>query len=140
MSTTKAVVVTIKSRKQSQSSTQTIHHQQILLNMATKHDIFMSIKPAHMENIASGLKNHEYRKYKLPDEVRRIWFYTTAPTSAVCYIAEVSCAKEPGEVPENGGIGNADFNADRYEIADQRKIETKPSSAIHEGTQKTRPS
>ncbi|KAK8104628.1 uncharacterized protein PG998_011661 [Apiospora kogelbergensis] len=76
-----------------------------------KEDIFMSIKSNHMANIKSGSKNHEYRKYKLPSSVRRIWFYTTAPTSAVCYIAEVSHAKEPGEVPEDHGIGNAEFNA-----------------------------
>lgn len=44
-------------------------------------DIFMSIKPEHMHNIATGVKNHEYRRYLLPSSVRRIWFYKSSPVS-----------------------------------------------------------
>ena len=76
-------------------------------------DIFMSIKPEHMRNIASGVKNHEYRGYLLPSSVRRIWFYTTAPVKQIEYVARISPGKVPGQVPEDGGIGNADFNAGR---------------------------
>jgi len=79
--------------------------------LEAQRDVLMSIKPEHINNIATAKKNHEYRKYKLPASVERIWFYTTAPTSAIQYIAFISGAKEPGEVPEDGGIGNADFNA-----------------------------
>lgn len=74
-------------------------------------DIFMSIKPEHITNIASGRKNHEYRQYLLPPTIRRIWFYTTAPISAIHYVAQISRGKLPGHVPEDGGIGNEDFNA-----------------------------
>ncbi|KAJ5894529.1 hypothetical protein N7495_006220 [Penicillium taxi] len=74
-------------------------------------DIFMSIKPEHMKNIASGAKNHEYRGYLLPSKVHRIWFYTTAPVKRLEYVARISAGKTPGKVPENGGIGNVDFNA-----------------------------
>lgn len=76
-------------------------------------DILMSIKPDHMGNIASGAKNHEYRGYLLPQRVRRIWFYTTVPIKQIVYVARISPGKIPGEVPENGGIGNEDFNAGR---------------------------
>ncbi|WEW56706.1 hypothetical protein PRK78_002154 [Emydomyces testavorans] len=91
-------------------------------------DIFMSIKPEHINNIAAGTKNHEYRHYLLPSSVRRIWFYTTAPISRIDYVAHISHGKIPGEVQEDGGIGNADFNAGKkiskygYEILDLWKL------------------
>ncbi|PGH06875.1 hypothetical protein GX51_02120 [Blastomyces parvus] len=87
-------------------------------------DIFMSIKPEHIDNIATRAKNHEYRRYLLPSSVRRIWFYTTRPVSRIEYVAHISRGKVPGQVPEDGGIGNADFNAGKkvskyaYEILD----------------------
>lgn len=95
---------------------------------AGRTDIFMSIKPEHINNIATCAKNHEYRRYILPSSVRRIWFYTTAPFSRVEYVARISRCKIPGEVPEDGGIGNEDFNAGRklseygYEILDLWKL------------------
>lgn len=73
----------------------------------------MSIKPNHMGDIASGAKNHEYRLYLLSQMVRRIWFYTTVPVKQITYVARISPGKIPGEVPEDGGIGNEDFNAGR---------------------------
>jgi predicted transcriptional regulator len=78
-------------------------------------DIFMSIKPEHINNIAAGTKNHEYRRYLLSSSIRRIWFYTTAPVSQIQYVASISRGKVAGEVPEDGGIGNADFNAGKKE-------------------------
>ncbi|KAL4862893.1 hypothetical protein BDV12DRAFT_178212 [Aspergillus spectabilis] len=77
----------------------------------SKHDIFMSIKPEHISNIANRTKNHEYRRYLLPSTVQRIWFYTTAPFSRLEYIARISHGKTRGEVPEDGGLGNTEFNA-----------------------------
>ncbi|KAI9370280.1 hypothetical protein BJX61DRAFT_100816 [Aspergillus egyptiacus] len=94
----------------------------------TKTDILMSIKPEHMSNIAIGRKNHEYRRYLLPATVRRVWLYTTAPVSRIEHVARVSRAKTPGQVPEDGGLGNAEFNAGRkaskyaYEILDLWKL------------------
>ena len=110
-------------------------------------DIFMSIRPEHMHSIATSAKNHEYRRYLLPSTVRRIWFYTTAPNSRIEYVAHVSHGKVPGEVPENGGIGNEDFNAGRkdlkygYEILDLWRL-GEPISlklAIQEGFLKGAP-
>lgn len=76
-------------------------------------DILMSVRPEHIVNIAAGRKNHEYRKYLLPAVVQRVWFYTTAPVSAVQYVAQVGGGRAPGQVPDDGGLGNADFNAGR---------------------------
>ncbi|KAJ5374196.1 hypothetical protein N7517_006202 [Penicillium concentricum] len=83
----------------------------MLLPTKSSSDIFMSIKPEHMRNIASGAKNHEYRGYLLPPSVRRIWFYTTSPVKRLEYVARISAGKPPGNVPNDDGIGNADFNA-----------------------------
>jgi len=74
-------------------------------------DIFMSIKPEHIQNIASRSKNHEYRSYLLPQSIRQIWFYTSSPVQCIEYVARISQSKRPGEVPDDGGIGNAEFNA-----------------------------
>lgn len=73
----------------------------------------MSIKPEHIHNISTGAKNHEYRKYLLPSSVKRIWFYTSTTVAAFQFVALISPGKRPGEVAEDGGIGNADFNAGR---------------------------
>ncbi|GFF41869.1 hypothetical protein IFM46972_06685 [Aspergillus udagawae] len=107
----------------------------------SKEDILMSIKPEHMSNIAAGRKNHEYRGYLLPSSVRRLWLYTTAPISRIEYVARISRGKTRGEVAEDGGIGNADFNAGRkvskyaYEILELWKLREPISlaSAISSG-------
>lgn len=40
-------------------------------------DVLLAIKPVHLANIISQQKNHEYRKYRLRDEVTRLWLYET---------------------------------------------------------------
>ncbi|KAF7183233.1 hypothetical protein CNMCM7691_003146 [Aspergillus felis] len=107
----------------------------------SKEDILMSIKPEHMGNIAAGRKNHEYRGYLLPSTVRRLWLYTTAPLSRIEYVARISRGKTRGQVAEDGGIGNEDFNAGRkvskyaYEILELWKLREPISlaSAISSG-------
>ncbi|KAJ3475490.1 hypothetical protein NLG97_g9440 [Lecanicillium saksenae] len=83
-------------------------------------DVLMAIQPAHLQNIASRKKNHEYRKYRLQDGVERLWFYETKGTrhepgqAAITHIAIIPSneRRTPGTVPEEPhGIGNADFNA-----------------------------
>ncbi|OCL05653.1 hypothetical protein AOQ84DRAFT_355875 [Glonium stellatum] len=76
----------------------------------SKVDVFMSIKPEYMGDIVLGTKNHEYRKYLLPASVERIWFYTSSPAQELRYIAAISKGKASGEVPEDGGLGNKEFN------------------------------
>ncbi|KAF9876205.1 hypothetical protein CkaCkLH20_06148 [Colletotrichum karsti] len=72
-------------------------------------DIFISIHPDHMQNIVDGTKNHEFRAYKIPNTVSRMWLYITKPVAQLQYMACISEAKVPGEV-EGDGIGNAEFN------------------------------
>ncbi|KAK4161329.1 hypothetical protein QBC43DRAFT_291986 [Cladorrhinum sp. PSN259] len=81
-------------------------------------DVLMAIKPIHLANIASQQKNHEYRKYRLRDEVVRLWLYETKEggngRAAITHIALIpeGIRHTPGNVPtEPFGIGNDDFNA-----------------------------
>jgi hypothetical protein len=61
--------------------------------------------------------------------VQRIWIYTTAPIKRIEHVAYISRGKVPGQVPEDGGIGNAEFNAGMekskyaYEILKLWKLE-----------------
>ncbi|KAI0669396.1 hypothetical protein C8Q78DRAFT_1070593 [Trametes maxima] len=73
-------------------------------------DVVLSIKPEFTKLISERKKNHEYRKYKLKEEVCRLWLYETAPTSAITYVMETSRPKVPGEVNDPSGIGNDDFD------------------------------
>ncbi|KAE8453216.1 hypothetical protein EG329_011283 [Mollisiaceae sp. DMI_Dod_QoI] len=73
-------------------------------------DIFISIHPQHVVNIVNRTKNHEMRNWAFPASTRRIWIYETKPVSALKYMAEISPPKRPGEIVDEGGLGNADFN------------------------------
>jgi hypothetical protein len=73
-------------------------------------DIVLYIKPEHMDRIANGTKNHDYRKYELPSTIKRIWFHENLPTDAITFMAVTASAKRPGEVKDPTGIGNDDFD------------------------------
>lgn len=75
-------------------------------------DIIISIHPGPAEQIANGHKTHEFRNYKLPPQVSRIWIYITAPVSELRYMATVGPAQEPGQIPNNNAE-NESFNAGR---------------------------
>jgi hypothetical protein len=72
-------------------------------------DIIISIHPGPVEKIVNGTKSHEFRNYRIPVQVSRIWIYVTKPVCELRYMAIIGPAKQPGEIPENG-IGNAEFN------------------------------
>jgi hypothetical protein len=99
-------------------------------------DIVMSIKPEHINNIVSRVKNHEYRNYLLPSTVGCIWLYTSAPAQEIRYVAAIGPGKRPGEVEEDGGLGNEDFNAGRnalkfgYKILELRELQQPLSLSI----------
>lgn len=53
-------------------------------------DIILSIKPVYWERIVCGEKKYEYRrKIVIVPEIRRIYFYVTAPVKKVMGYAEV---------------------------------------------------
>jgi predicted transcriptional regulator len=98
----------------------------------TKTDIIISIHPPHVANIASRAKDHEFRKYLIPPPVARLWIYETRPTSAITYVATISAGKKPGEIVNERGLRNAEFNRGdpgldatyAYEITRLQRLET----------------
>jgi hypothetical protein len=46
-------------------------------------DVLLCIRPEFVQLIGQKKKNHEYRRYKLRDGVKRLWFYETKPVSSV---------------------------------------------------------
>lgn len=73
-------------------------------------DIIISIHPEPADLIANGSKDHEFRSYKIPNTVSRIWLYVTSPTCELRYMAVIGPAKQPGEIVDDSGIGNREFN------------------------------
>ncbi|RAL67341.1 hypothetical protein DID88_008100 [Monilinia fructigena] len=74
-------------------------------------DIFISIYPTHVENIISRNKDHEFRSYKFPATVSRMWIYQTKPLSTLTHMAAIGPPKAPGEIKALDGLGNSEFNA-----------------------------
>ncbi len=73
-------------------------------------DIILSIHPEHVDRIADGTKDHEFRNYKIPQTVSRFWIYVTRPMCELQYMAIVGPAREPGQIDGSSGMGNAEFN------------------------------
>lgn len=75
-------------------------------------DVILSISPTHVKEIAEGTKTHEFRDYKMPQTVARIWIYTTQPACELKYMATIGDVKRPGELNADDmmGIGNQEFN------------------------------
>ncbi|CZR52235.1 uncharacterized protein PAC_02112 [Phialocephala subalpina] len=125
-------------------------HVAVMKPRTENSDIFISIHPKHVTNIVNRTKNHEFRTWKFPDKVCRVWIYETVPIRALKYMAEISSAKKPGEILNEGGIGNAAFNAKPpessnyayeilrlYELADVMPInELKSKGWLKAGPQK----
>lgn len=86
---------------------------EIIRNMGPqtdRSDIIISVHPEHVEKIVDGTKNHEFRSYRIPPTVSRIWIYVTQPLCHLKYMAIISNAKEAGEIEDESGVGNAEFN------------------------------
>lgn len=74
-------------------------------------DVILSIHPEQAEQIAEGVKTHEFRNYRIPQTVGRIWIYVTRPMCELMYMAPISPAKQPGEISlDDPGVGNKEFN------------------------------
>ncbi|KAI1304032.1 hypothetical protein F5Y03DRAFT_181108 [Xylaria venustula] len=73
-------------------------------------DIMVSLHPEHIARIVDRTKNHEFRVWKIPQQVSRIWIYVTRPESQLRYMCLFSEPKAPGELEDEEGVGNVDFN------------------------------
>jgi len=54
-----------------------------------------------MQQIVSGKKTFEFRKYDVGSGVKRIWFFTNAPVERIEYVCEIEPARtrHPGDLP-----------------------------------------
>ncbi|TRX94348.1 hypothetical protein FHL15_004815 [Xylaria flabelliformis] len=73
-------------------------------------DIMVSLHPEHIAKIVDRSKNHEFRAWKIPQPVSRIWIYITRPECELKYMCRFSEAKVPGEIEDDEGVGNIEFN------------------------------
>lgn len=79
---------------------------------ASRTDMILVINDPYMQQIVDGTKTYEYRKYDMVG-IKRIWFYRTAPHSAITHVCEVDAAvtRGPGIAPlPEDGLGNKEFN------------------------------
>ncbi|KAL7418798.1 hypothetical protein Q5752_006481 [Cryptotrichosporon argae] len=98
------------------------HRTDILLSMSRTWVLLPEVEliarrtDDYMQQIVTRQKDHEFRRRLYPPTVARIWFYETAPVSAVTYICEIAPARTRGAGGGSpplhaGGLGNAEFNA-----------------------------
>ncbi|KAI0450939.1 hypothetical protein F5B21DRAFT_488871 [Xylaria acuta] len=73
-------------------------------------DIMVSLHPEHIARIVDRSKNHEFRAWRIPHQVSRIWVYITRPESELRYMCRFGEPKMPGEIEDEKGIGNVEFN------------------------------
>ncbi|KAJ7192327.1 hypothetical protein GGX14DRAFT_380209 [Mycena pura] len=76
-------------------------------------DCVLPMTDDYMQNIVRGEKTYEFRRYRIPASVERIWFYLNAPLSRIAYVCEIDPAVTRNEgdpkLPEDG-LGNKEYN------------------------------
>lgn len=78
-----------------------------------REDVILPMNQPYMSEIVSGLKTYEFRKYLLSNNIKRIWFYVTAPESRISHICEINPARTRTSKDEPlplDGLGNKQFN------------------------------
>jgi len=78
-----------------------------------KTDVILPMTDECMQQIVLREKTYEFRRYRIKDSVKRVWFYLKAPLSHVSYVCEIDPARtrRPGDPPlPEDGIGNRRFN------------------------------
>jgi hypothetical protein len=73
-------------------------------------DVFVSIHPQHVTSILAQTKDYEFRQWRLPPSVSRIWIYETAPTRTLKYMAVIG-EKDLNDIRNGDGMGIAESNA-----------------------------
>jgi hypothetical protein len=102
---------TFKERTQMMESQRlATQHMDSMAPRTASSDIFITLPSQHVTNILSRAKDHEMRPYAFPPTVYRVWIYEAKPVCALKYMAEIGPAKRPGQISDERGLGNADFN------------------------------
>lgn len=77
--------------------------------ISDRSDIIVSISSEHVKSMATRAKTHEFRDWRIPDYVCRVWVYSTKPANELRYMCILGSARTPGQIHEDGA-GNAEFN------------------------------
>ena len=73
-------------------------------------EIYISIKPVHLNRIVTGKKNYEFRNYYSKEHIDVLYVYESSPTCKLKYIIELGeIIKYPNKITKEG-YGNEDFN------------------------------
>ncbi len=64
----------------------------------------------HVKNILDRIKDHDFRGYRIPDNVSRMWIYEPDPIGRLKYMMAIGPAKQSGEISDLRGLGNREFN------------------------------
>lgn len=83
------------------------------LHQTTREDVVLAINQPYMDQIVSGTKTFEFRKYCLSQDIKRVWFYVTSPESRISHICDIGIARtrNPGDTPlPLMGLGNKEYN------------------------------
>ncbi|KAL2194329.1 hypothetical protein P885DRAFT_43230 [Corynascus similis CBS 632.67] len=106
-----------RSQARSQFYSQGLESQRVPLEVirslgpqTDRSDILISIDAKTVEDMANGLRDHEFRNYRFPVQVSRCWIFTELPVGEVKYMATLGPAQEPGQIDSRSGRGNAEFN------------------------------
>ncbi|KAI1805326.1 hypothetical protein F4811DRAFT_516010 [Daldinia bambusicola] len=104
-------------KEQTQIYTQGVESQRLPLEVIhalgpqnENSDIMVSLHPEPLRDIINGTKNHEFRVWEIPPTVTRVWIYSTRPFSELKYMCTLGPPKLPGEIQDNKGVGNVEFN------------------------------
>ncbi|KAL2115996.1 hypothetical protein VTJ04DRAFT_10251 [Mycothermus thermophilus] len=74
-------------------------------------DILVAMQPDIVAEIVDGVRIYDFRNYRFPPQVSRCWIYETDPVNEIRYMATLGPAQEPGQIADNTGKGNVEFNA-----------------------------
>ncbi|KAI1781843.1 hypothetical protein LXA43DRAFT_1105218 [Ganoderma leucocontextum] len=86
-----------------------VEHNMLCGNDESPTNAILRILKKHMPHIISGHKNHEYRTYRLDEQVTRVWLYVDEDKE-IQYVLTIGPPKVPGEVNDPEGLGNDDFD------------------------------
>lgn len=110
-------------QKSSQGYTQGVESQRVPLEairatgpVSDRSDIIISIYGENVTRMIERTKTHEFRAWKIPESVHRVWVYVTKPASELRYMFLLGPPQTSGQI-EGDGIGNDDFNAGRKKSA-----------------------
>lgn len=101
---------TFKDRTQMESQRLNTQHVAAMAPRTLESDVFYSIHHTRVTAILNRTRNHETFSKALPPNVQRIWLYEITPLSRLKYMASISPVKRPGDILDESGEGNAEFN------------------------------